>query len=32
VVGCTCVVLKDFGEPSRGYDFLLDYINKQKDE
>lgn len=30
VVGCTCVVVKDFGEPSRGYDFLLEYINEKK--
>eukprot|EP00173_Palmaria_palmata_P000304 Plantae.Rhodophyta-Palmaria_palmata.ctg11372.p1 GENE.Plantae.Rhodophyta-Palmaria_palmata.ctg11372~~Plantae.Rhodophyta-Palmaria_palmata.ctg11372.p1 ORF type:complete len:151 (+),score=40.78 Plantae.Rhodophyta-Palmaria_palmata.ctg11372:128-580(+) len=32
VVGCTCVVVKDFGEPSRGYDFLLEYINESKDD
>lgn len=30
VVGCTSVVVKDFGEPSRGYDFLLEYINEKK--
>jgi small subunit ribosomal protein S12e len=31
VVGATCVVVKDFGEPSRGYDFLLEFISN-KDE
>jgi small subunit ribosomal protein S12e len=31
VVGCTCVVVKDFGEPNRGYDFLLEFINNKSD-
>ncbi|KAJ8902293.1 hypothetical protein NDN08_006700 [Rhodosorus marinus] len=26
VRGCTCVVVKDFGEKGAGYDFLRDYI------
>ena len=29
VVACTCVVVKDFGEPSKGLTFLEDYLKEQ---
>eukprot|EP00172_Hildenbrandia_rubra_P004107 Plantae.Rhodophyta-Hildenbrandia_rubra.ctg7656.p1 GENE.Plantae.Rhodophyta-Hildenbrandia_rubra.ctg7656~~Plantae.Rhodophyta-Hildenbrandia_rubra.ctg7656.p1 ORF type:complete len:156 (-),score=40.36 Plantae.Rhodophyta-Hildenbrandia_rubra.ctg7656:891-1358(-) len=31
VVGCSCVVIKEFGENSAGYDFLLEYLKDQKE-
>lgn len=30
VVGSTCVVIKEFGESSPGYEFLLEYIKEDK--
>lgn len=30
VVGATCVVIKEFGERSPGYDFLLEYLEEVK--
>jgi len=32
VVGCTCAVVKQFGERSAGFEFLLDYLNANKEE
>lgn len=32
VVGASCVVVKDFKEPSKGLDFLLEYLKSSKDE
>jgi len=30
VVGSTCVVVKEFGESSPGYEFLLEYLKENK--
>lgn len=32
VVGATCVVVKEFGESSHGYEFLVEYLKENKAE
>eukprot|EP00180_Rhodochaete_pulchella_P001499 Plantae.Rhodophyta-Rhodochaete_pulchella.ctg23158.p1 GENE.Plantae.Rhodophyta-Rhodochaete_pulchella.ctg23158~~Plantae.Rhodophyta-Rhodochaete_pulchella.ctg23158.p1 ORF type:complete len:135 (+),score=34.54 Plantae.Rhodophyta-Rhodochaete_pulchella.ctg23158:35-406(+) len=32
VVGATCVVVKEFGESSKGLDYLLEYLKRSKGE
>ena len=31
VVGCSCVVIREFGETSAGYDFLLEHLKDKKE-